>query len=72
MAGKKTLKIDTSEMFESPTWRNVRDAAREAIEKLGGNDKARETLSWPSFYTLTLLGSLMMDGAKGDIRIIGK
>lgn len=46
--------------------------AETVIAALGGPKGAADKLSWESFYALTLLASLKLDGDKAGAYLLGK
>ena len=67
---RKQLKIRPS--IESPTWGDVQQMAASVIERLGGPSGAAQALNARSFYTLSILASLMLDEKKESAFILGK
>ncbi len=57
---------------ESPTWGHVRRMAQVVLDKLGGPSGAANALSYESFYTLTILASLMENEKRDKAFIFGK
>jgi hypothetical protein len=49
-----------------PTWRQVRDAVTKVVEKLGGQEGLAEKFGWDTYYTLTYLKCLNVDGPAGE------